>query len=85
MYEHSIKKHAKNVLVKVIRKTWKNIKKGIGKETQNHGKTIKNEVQKMSEQKGGRTDAAGQRRTHGGDFGGSLLVRFNRLTVKHRQ
>ena len=27
MNEHSVKKHAKNVLEKVMRKTWKNMKK----------------------------------------------------------
>ena len=47
MNENSIKKHAKNVLEKVMRKTWKFHEKWSQKGAQIHEKSIKNEVRKL--------------------------------------
>ena len=42
MYEHSIKKPAKNVLEKVMRKTWKNMKNGAKKGAKINENPLKN-------------------------------------------
>ena len=49
MNEHSVKKHAKNVLEKVLRKTWKTMKNGAKRGAKMDEKSIKNEVRKMIE------------------------------------
>ena len=73
------------MLEKGMTKSWKMFQKGAKMGAEIEKVLIKIKVQKCIEFWSTRRAEDGDPGTHGGDFGGSLLVRFNIPTVKYGQ